>query len=73
MGAAATVPVAPVKDPQGEALCGDLAVAVATYVADLCAAYERAEEMRLVADCNALQSVIEDVEKLGWMLRSHVV
>ncbi len=73
MGAAASVPVAPVKDPQGEALCGDLAVAVATYVADLCGAYERAEEMRLVADCNALQSVIEDVEKLGWMLRSHVV
>lgn len=54
-------------------LCALLAEQIDLYVATLTDAYWRAEELRLVADCNALQSVIEDVSKLGWMVRSHVV
>lgn len=75
-GGVGTVPVAALPagaDRLGFGLCATLADAIDAFVVALHAAYERAEEMRLVADCNALQSVIEDVEKLGWMVRSHVV
>lgn len=73
MGAAETIAVPPLPSTDGLTLCVALAEVLEAFVVALHAAYDRAEEMRLVADCNALQSVIEDVEKIGWMVRSHVV
>lgn len=35
-------------------------------------AYARCEEMGMVGDANALQSVIEEVEKLGMKLTAHI-
>lgn len=73
MGAAETIAVPPLPSTDGLMVCAALAEVLDAFVVALHTAYDRSEEMRLVADCNALQSVIEDVEKIGWMVRSHVV
>lgn len=73
MGDALTVNVAPLSTTDAMRLCLMLADAIDAFVGRLYVAFECCEEMRLVADANALQSVAEDVRKLGWMVRSHVV
>lgn len=73
MGGALSVAVVALPSCDGLALCGLLATEVDAFAARLSDAYERVEEMRLVADANTVQSITEDVQKLGWMLRSHVV
>ena len=73
MGAVSSVAVVALPSCDGLALCGLLATEVDAFAARLSDAHERVEEMRLVADANTVQSTTEDVQKLGWMLRSHVV
>lgn len=73
MGYVETLPVAALPSRNGLALCGTLASMIDEYLAALYDAFARVEEMRLVADANAIQSIAEDVRKLGWMVRSHVV
>lgn len=73
LGGATAVSMPTLPNCDGLALARVLAVEVVAYAAVLDVAYGRCEEMRLVADCNALQSVVEDVEKLGWTLLSHGV
>lgn len=73
MGYVETLPVAPLPSRDGLALCGALAGMIDGYMQMLDVAFARLEEMRLVADAGAVQAVIEDVRKLGWMVRSHAV
>lgn len=73
MGDAASVPVAPLPTRDGLALCAPMAAGIAGFLKAVYDAYERAEEMGLVADANALQSAAEAVRKLGWMVQSHTI
>lgn len=73
MGDVLTVNVASLPTVDGLRLCLLLTDAIDAFVGQLYLAFERCEEMRLVADANALQSTAEDVRKLGWMVRSHTL
>jgi hypothetical protein len=65
------VPTLPMRDGLG--LCTPLADAVGSYMARVYEVYAKLEELRLVADANAVQSIAEDVEKLGTMIKNHTL
>ena len=65
------VPTLPTRD--GLALCAPLADAIGAYVARVYEVFGKLEELRLVADANAVQSIAEDVEKLGTMIKNHTL
>lgn len=73
MGLTMSVPVAALPTRDGLALCQPITAGLTAHAAALSAAYARAEEMGLIADANALQSLVEDVEKLGWMVLTHTI
>ena len=68
---AVSVPRLPTVD--GLRLCGVLAPALDAFGRACFAAYQRLDEGGFCADANALQDVIEGVEKLSWMVRSHTI
>lgn len=59
-------------DQDGVAFVRVVVKCLAEFNARLHEAYGRCEEMGLVGDANAIQSIIEEVEKLGMKLAAHV-
>lgn len=73
MGDAAAVTVARLPTVDGLRLCAVLVPALDAFARSVYAAYQRLEEGGFCADSNALQDVLEGVEKLSWMVRSHTI
>lgn len=58
-------------DLDGIALCGRLFDLLTAYIAMVDETYRAVESLRLTADANALQDVVEGLEKLAWQLSKH--
>lgn len=73
MGEATSVQVPALPTRDGLKLCASLTDGFVAYLSRIYEVYAKLEELRLVADCNAVQSIAEDVEKLGTMIRNHTL
>lgn len=70
-GVNVTIPALGALD--GLTMCGPVADALDAFSKRCGAAFDRLTEARFTADTNALQDVIESVEKLSWKVRSHII
>lgn len=59
-------------EQDGVFFCRFVALGLQRFNVRLHDAYARCEEMGMVGDANALQSIIEDVEKLGLKVAAHI-
>lgn len=64
--------VTPPASQDGLAFCASLAPLLHAYIAQVDETCRAIEGARLSADANALQDVIESLEKLAWKLAAHL-